>query len=97
MNGAAPTAPIPWRPFLDPLPGACFHYWWLYLLPLAFFIAIIYKAVRAKRLAAPADLPAYARAVAVMAVQIAVGMLALAAASYALIEIYARWFENHAA
>ena len=92
-----PSPPIPWRPFLDPLPGVAFHYWWLYLIPLSILISIIYKAVRAKRLSGSArDLADYARAVAVMSAQIVLGMIALAAASFALIEIYARWFENHA-
>ncbi len=40
---------LAYRPFLDPLPlppGA----WWLTLVPMAFFIAVAYKAVRRRSL-----------------------------------------------
>ncbi len=39
------TALLAYRPFLDPLPlppGG----WWLTIIPMAFFIAVAYKAVR---------------------------------------------------
>ena len=44
MN-AIPAAILAYTPFLEPLPlpaGA----WWLTIIPMAFFIAVAYKAVR---------------------------------------------------
>lgn len=36
---------LAYRPFLDPLWGG-WNYWYLFLLPLGFLIALVYKAVR---------------------------------------------------
>jgi hypothetical protein len=81
---AHPTAThIPYRPFVDPL--ELHGSWWLLLLPLSLGISVIYKAVRMR------DLDGYWRAVLVMTAQIVLGMLALAVASFLLVELYARW------
>jgi hypothetical protein len=73
-----------WRPFIDPIHA---HDWWfLLLLPMAVFISIAYKAVRMP------DLAGFWRQVAVMTVQIILGMLALAVAFYLLVQVYVRWW-----
>ena len=71
-----------WRPFIDPINAHSF--WYFMLLPISFFIAMAYKAVRVKTLAG------YWTAVLVMTVQIVAGMLALAAAFYVLVQVYPR-------
>ncbi len=88
MNpGAGTVAAGPgWRPFVDPLPLAAFTHWYAYLIPISFLIAMVYKAVRQR------DLKGYWRNVAAMTVQIIGGMIALALASFLLIEVYLRWW-----
>lgn len=76
--GPVALAPA-WRPFLDPLPlegGA----WWLLLLPLAFGVSFVYKAVRVP------DMKVYWRGVAVMTSQIIGVMLLLAVAIHVFVE-----------
>ncbi len=66
-----------WRPFLDPLN---FHsYWWAFLVPLALFISIAYRAVRMP------DLKGYVRSVVVMTVQIILAMIGLGAAAFVFV------------
>jgi hypothetical protein len=36
---------LAYRPFIDPLRGG-WNYWYLFLLPLSFLVALVYKAVR---------------------------------------------------
>ncbi len=86
---------VPYRPFVDPLDLR--DAWWFMLIPMALGIAIVYKAVRVKETvpAVNGKEPAgwwvrYLLAVGIMAVQIVVGMAALAAASYLLVEVFAR-------
>jgi hypothetical protein len=70
----------PWRPFVDPINAHSF--WYLLLIPISFFIAVAYKAVRVKTLVG------YWPAVVVMTVQIILGMIALAVAFYLLVQVY---------
>lgn len=69
---------LAWRPFLDPLPLD--HVWFLLLFPMAFFVALGYKAVRT------VDLKLLAREVAVMTTQIVLGMIALGLATYLFVQ-----------
>ena len=74
-----------WRPFLDPIDA---HEWWyLLLVPMSFFISIAYKAVRLQ------TLDGFWKAVVIMTIQIILGMLALAAAFYLLVQVYIPWFK----
>lgn len=84
---AAPTLP-PWRPFLDPLPSAWMQHWYLWLPVVSFLVALVYKAVRVRHLR---ELPFQ---VALMTVQIILGMIGLAIASYLLVEIYVAWIRG---
>ena len=82
----AQLPPTPsWRPFLDPLPRGAFLHWWLYLIPLSLFIAIVYKAIRMK------DLKGYPLAVLFMTLQIIAGMIGLTVGSYLLVEVFVPW------
>ncbi|HYD02488.1 MAG TPA: hypothetical protein VEB22_14770 [Phycisphaerales bacterium] len=80
MNLPLLTLADSWRPFLDPIDAHSF--WYLFLVPISFFIAVAYKAVRVK------TFKGYWTAVAVMTVQIVTGMLALAVAFYLLVQVY---------
>ncbi len=83
MTGAGPlhvlTLSPAWRPFLDPLPmtGA---WWWLTIIPLAFGVSVVYKAVRMR------TLEGYWRNVLVMTAQIILGMVGLAVGVHLLLE-----------
>lgn len=81
MNSAFLLA---WRPFLDPIDV---HGWtWALLLPLALLVAWVYKAVRVRHLRQ------WPREMAVMAVQVVIVMLVLAAGFYLLVEVVVgRW------
>lgn len=86
-HSVTPSLPtIPYRPFIDPI--AVHQHWYLFLPLLALGIAIVYKAVRLP------DLAGYIRGVLVMTVQIVVGMILLAAASYFLVLVFATWLAN---
>lgn len=79
---SAPALPRPpFRPFLDPL--ELHSVWWLMLIPMALGVSLVYKAVRVKDLA---QLP---RQVLVMTLQIILGMIGLAVASYLVVVIFA--------
>lgn len=67
-----------YRPFLDPINMQ--RSWYLLLIPLSLGIAVTYKAVRVN------DMRTYPRQVAAMTVQIILGMLALGAASFVLVQ-----------
>lgn len=70
---------LAYTPFLDPLD--LHDAWWLTLAPLALGISIAYKATRMR------DLAGYWRAVLVMTIQVLLGMVALAAGAFVLIEV----------
>jgi len=70
----------PWRPFIDPINAHSF--WYLLLIPISFFIAVAYKAVRVR------TLKGYWTTVIVMTIQIILGMIALAVAFYLLVQVY---------
>lgn len=78
---------IPYRPFIDPL--TMHAHWWVFLPLMALGIAVVYKAVRLK------DLNGYVREVVIMTAQIVLGMILLAAASYALVLLFATFVETH--
>jgi hypothetical protein len=81
-------APLGWRPFIDPMPLSWFDSWIaLWIIPLSLMVAVSYKAVRQYDLH-PAR---FAREIAMMTVQIILGMIALAAASYVLVEVFVPW------
>ena len=66
-------------PFIDPL--NVFHDWWyLLLIPLAFGISVIYRALKMR------NLDRFWRAVAMMTVQIVLVLAALAVALVVLVE-----------
>lgn len=79
---------IPYRPFIDPLD--LHQHWYLFLIPLALGVSIVYKAVRMR------DMAGYARAVAIMTVQIIAGMIALGIASHFLFMIFAQFIAARA-
>ncbi len=72
-------AVLAYRPFLDPI-TALNRVWYLLLFPMALGIAVAYKAVRVH------DMKMYWRQVLTMTVQISLGMMALGAASYVLVQ-----------
>jgi hypothetical protein len=76
LSSHAP-ATLAWRPFLDPV--ELHSYWYLLLIPLTLGIAAAYKAVRVL------DMKEYPRQVIVMSVQIFLGMIALGAGAFLLI------------
>lgn len=86
----APAWPMPpFRPFLDPIE---LHQWWfLLLVPMAFLVAMTYKAVRLR------TLEKYWRQVLLMTSQIVIGMIALGAATYLLVFWFARFVAERAA
>ncbi len=61
------TTLLAYRPFLDPID--LHRYWFVLIFPMAFFIALAYKAVRVP------DLRTMPREVAVMTIQIVLGMV----------------------
>ncbi|QOJ00608.1 MAG: hypothetical protein HRU70_08930 [Phycisphaeraceae bacterium] len=71
------TPILAWTPFLDPID--IHRVWYLTLIPLAFGIAVVYKAVRLH------DLNHYWRHVLIMTAQIALGIIALAIATWLLV------------
>lgn len=70
---------LAWRPFIDPLD--LHGMWFLFLIPLSLGIAVVYKAVRLR------SMDRYWQNVAVMTGQIIVGMIALGALSYVVIQV----------
>jgi hypothetical protein len=78
----------PYRPFIDPL--ELHQWWWLLLIPMSFGVAVVYKAVRVK------TMDKYWQQVLIMTIQIVLGMLALAAASYWLVMHFAQFIAERA-
>jgi hypothetical protein len=68
-----------WIPFLEPMHSA-HHWWYLLMVPLAFGVSMIYKAVRMQHL------DRYWRHVVIMTVQIIAGLIGLALALGVLVE-----------
>lgn len=83
---AAPPAvkpgDLPYRPFIDPAPFPVHTRWYFLLLPMSFGIAVVYKAVMLQ------TMERYWHQVAYLTVQIIVGMILLAVASYLLVMLY---------
>jgi hypothetical protein len=69
---------LAYRPFIDPIDAH--RLWFLLLIPLALGVSVAYKAVRVE------DLRTYWRQVITMTMQIVVGIIALGAASYLIIQ-----------
>jgi hypothetical protein len=72
------AADLPYRPFIDPLDVS--RHWYLLLIPISFFIALAYKAVRVS------DVKHLPKAVLFMTVQVVLGMAALGVGFWLLIE-----------
>ncbi len=78
------TATLGYVPFVDPI-HALHDWWYLLLVPLAFGISVIYRALKMPRL------HRYWRAVATMTVQILLAMVALAVALVVVVEVVIPW------
>ncbi|MBX3391958.1 MAG: hypothetical protein KF787_04850 [Phycisphaeraceae bacterium] len=76
----APTGSVTaaWRPFIDPINAH--RVWYLLLIPMAWLISMVYKAVRLP------DLEKYWRQVTVMSAQIVLWIIALGAGLYVFIQ-----------
>jgi hypothetical protein len=72
--------PLAWTPFLEPI-NALQSWWYLLLVPLAFGISMIYKALRL------AKLDQYWRQVGMMTTQVVLAMVALAIGLAVIIEL----------
>ena len=69
---------LSYRPFIDPIDA---HRWWfLLLLPMAFFLSLAYKSVRV------ADLKDLMRGTLIMSAQITLAMIALGFAFYTFVQ-----------
>ena len=75
----------PYRPFIDPI--QIHGLWWLLVVPMALGVAVVYKAVR---MPTPWG-AAYWLGVLKMMAEIIAGMALLAALTYGLVMVYARW------
>lgn len=70
-----------WRPFIDPIDAH--RVWYLLLVPMAWLLSMVYKAVRLP------DLDRYWRQVGVMSSQIVLWIIALGAAIFVFIQFIA--------
>jgi len=86
---AAPRPEFPYRPFIDPVRGPVHSHWYFLLLPMAFGIAVVYKAVMLK------TMEHYWTQVVYLTAQIVVGMILLALASYLLVMLYVPYIASH--
>ena len=77
------AAALAYVPFLDPLPGVT-HFWWVLVVPLAFGVAMSWKAVRRPSLAN--GLRGYWKAVVTMAVQVLLAVAGIAAGLFILVQ-----------
>jgi hypothetical protein len=68
-----------YRPFIDPID--VHSYWFLMLIPLAFGVALVYKAVRVS------DIQELPRQTLVLMVQIILGMIGLGAGFYLFVNV----------
>lgn len=75
-------------PFLQPLD--IHNWWWVTLVPLAFFLSLAYKGVRMKDISGRG----FWRAVVVMSGQIVLGLMALAAALFVFVEVIVPRFQS---
>ena len=82
MITGIPQFLLAWTPFIDPIDGH--RHWYLFLIPLVFFISMVWKAVRLP------TLESYWRQVLLMTLQGVAGMIALALASFLLVQVYVR-------
>ena len=73
-------AMLAWQPFFEPL-LFFFDWWFLLAPPMALFIAMVYKAMRVRAF------PRYWRQVAIMTIQIILGMIALQIMLVVLVEV----------
>lgn len=81
---AAHDSLLAWTPFINPM--NIFHRWWyLLLVPLAFGISIIYKAVRMP------DLQRFWREAFAMTAQIVLAMIGLAILIMLLVQVAIPW------
>lgn len=80
MNAAAVVAYVP---FLDPLPGVT-HFWWVLVVPLAFGVAMSWKAVRGPSLAQ--GLAVYWKSVTVMTVQVVLAVVGIAVGLFIIVQ-----------
>lgn len=76
-------AALAYVPFLDPLPGVT-QFWWVLVVPLAFGVAMSWKAVRGPSLAR--GLGSYWKAVVTMAVQVVLTVVGIAAGLFILVQ-----------
>lgn len=83
MNPAASAPVLAYVPFLDPMPGVT-HFWWILIVPLAFGVAMSWKAVRGPSLAK--GLGVYWKAVATMTVQVVLAVAGIAAGLFILVQ-----------
>ena len=79
---------LAYTPFLQPLP--LHDWWWFTLIPMAWFISMAYKGVRLREPTARL----YWRAVAIMTVQIVLGLVALAIGLYVFTDFLVPWYEG---
>ncbi|MCL4220171.1 MAG: hypothetical protein KJZ65_02255 [Phycisphaerales bacterium] len=70
---------LAWRPFLDPL--NLDQVWYVLLIPMSFFLAMGYKAVRT------VDMDKYWPQVAIFTFQLTIGLIGLGAGFYVLVRI----------
>ncbi len=70
---------LAWRPFLDPLDLD--SVWYLLLVPMSFFLAMGYKAVRTF------DMDKYWSQVAIFTFQLVIGLIGLGAGFFVLVRI----------
>ncbi|MCC6321811.1 MAG: hypothetical protein IT438_10310 [Phycisphaerales bacterium] len=87
----APAAPaaadLPWRPFIDPI--NVHESWFLLLVPMAFGVAVVYKAVRMQ------ELNRYWMHVIYMTAQIVIAMILLGAATYLIVIRFAPFIASY--
>lgn len=77
---------LAYTPFLDPL--NLHAGWWLTLVPLALGISVVYKAIRVR------TFTGYWGQVAMMSVQIILGIIAISAALFMLTEVFIPLIES---
>ncbi len=75
---------LAYTPFLDPLPGVT-HFWWALVVPLAFGVAMSWKAVRGPSLAN--GLAGYWKAVVTMVTQVLLAVVGIAAGLFILVQL----------
>lgn len=86
-SGAAVVGDLPWRPFLDPID--LHNSWYWLLIPMAFGISVVYKAVRMQ------TLDRYWLQVLNLTVQIVFGMVLLGAATYLVVMVFAPYVARY--